>query len=63
MQKEVSGGSRHSEEKIMIGYPDNCSGSSSRNHKVSTTEKTAGFEVFLAITALILVITIRRNRG
>ena len=30
---------------------------------VSAVEKTAGFEVFLAITALLLLITIRRNRG
>ena len=31
-------------------------------NKVSSGEKTAGFEVFLAITTLLLVITIRRNR-
>lgn len=30
---------------------------------VSSVEKTTGFEVFLAITALLLLITIRRNRG
>ncbi|MCX9026076.1 MAG: hypothetical protein OIN85_08300 [Candidatus Methanoperedens sp.] len=30
---------------------------------VSSVEKTTGFEVFLAITAVLLVITIRRNRG
>jgi hypothetical protein len=31
-------------------------------HKVSPSEKAAGFEVFLAITTLLLVITIIRNR-
>ncbi len=30
--------------------------------KVGSGEKTAGFEVFLAITTLLLVITITRNR-
>lgn len=31
-------------------------------NKVSSGEKTVGFEVFLAITTLLLVKTIRRNR-
>jgi len=32
-------------------------------NKVSSGEKVAGFEIFLAITTLLLVITIRRNRN
>jgi len=31
-------------------------------NNVSTGEKTAGFEVFVAIMALLLTISIRRNR-
>jgi PKD repeat protein len=35
---------------------------SNETQTVTPLEKTAGFEIFLAITALLLVITIRRNR-